>query len=162
MKIIICIDDSPFSERVLETASRRHWPKDTQFKLLNVIEPFCVDEDEEREYNRIFSEVYSKRKEHAINMCARARKHLEAKVPDCHVHYEIKEGDAKNQIIQAAVDWEADRILIGAHGRAVCPHNLLGSVSRTVAAHAPCGVEIIRPKVTKREEATASSLCSQS
>ncbi len=161
MKIIIAIDDSPFSERLLETVVRRHWAPDTQFKLLNVVEPFCVDEDEEREYNTIFNEVFVRRKEHAATMCAEARKRLETHIEQCHVHYDIRQGDPKQQIIQAAIDWDADRILIGAHGREICPHNLLGSVSRSVASHAPCTVEIVRPKVTRREEKVASSLCRQ-
>jgi nucleotide-binding universal stress UspA family protein len=62
------------------------------------------------------------------------------------VHFEIRHGSPKTEIIRTATEWEANRILIGAHGHNVCPHNLMGSVSRAVAEHAPCSVEIVKIK----------------
>jgi nucleotide-binding universal stress UspA family protein len=47
-------------------------------------------------------------------------------------------------LIEAAKTWKAEKIIMGAHGRGTCPHFLIGSVSKAVAASAPCTVEVIR------------------
>lgn len=79
-----------------------------------------------------------------MQLCSKIRKHIEAGVPGCVVHTEVRKGQPKSTIIGAAVEWEANRIMVGAHGHRTCPHNLMGSVSKAVAEHAPCSVEIVR------------------
>ncbi len=146
MKVIIAIDDSPMTETVIANVLSRRWPEDTQFKILTVLEPLCIS-SEESDYSDALVQVYDKRKSSAAKWCEKLRERLESHITSAHVHYDIREGQAPGQIIDAAVEWSADKILIGAHGQNVCPHNLVGSVSRRVASHAPCSVEIIRSKV---------------
>lgn len=146
MKVIIAVDDSPMTETVITDAISRRWPKDTQFKILTVLEPLCVS-SEENDYSDCLVQVYDKRKSAAAKWCEKIRERLESQIKDAHVHFDVREGTAPAQIIDAAVEWSADKILIGAHGQNICPHNLVGSVSRRVASHAPCSVEIIRAKV---------------
>lgn len=144
MKVILAIDDSPYSQHVLTAVCKRKWPSDCQFKLLTVIEPtnmFVETKDK-----TMPEEIKEKRNNHASSFCEAARHKLMEHHPEAQVHYEIREGSPKKEIIDAACEWSSDKILIGAHGRDVCPHWLLGSVSRAVAAHAPCTVEIIRDK----------------
>jgi nucleotide-binding universal stress UspA family protein len=52
-------------------------------------------------------------------------------------------------VIKAATEWEASRIIIGAHGHSACPRNLTGSVSRAVGERAACAVEVVRPAVAR-------------
>ncbi|MCC7528188.1 MAG: universal stress protein [Candidatus Melainabacteria bacterium] len=149
MKILIALDDSPYSKDVLEDVARRAWPDNAQFKLLTVIEPFCMSGDDEEDADLIEASgvVHRKRWQIADKLCEQAMKKLTAALPHATVDFEIKEGSARSQIINTAVEWSADRIIMGVHGQAVCPHNLLGSVSQGVAMHAPCSVEIVRSKV---------------
>lgn len=152
MKVIVALDDSPYAQHVVELIGRRHWPQDTEFKLLHVIEPLVIDDWAEEDWPEMAQELERRRQKHAEKICADARHRIEKHIPDARVHFEIRHGNPKTQIVLAATDWEANRILIGAHGRGVCPHNLLGSVSRSVAEHSPCSVEIIRPKVHSAEK----------
>lgn len=146
MKVVIAIDDSSHSDAVLNAVCKRHWPGDTQFKVLTVMEPLPIDSDSDSETVNMMMDINERRRKLLESRCSSARSRLEKCVPGSSVHYDIKEGDPKDVILTAAVEWEADRILVGAHGRGACPHFALGSVSRSVANHAHCTVEIVRDR----------------
>ncbi len=146
MKVILAIDDSVYSQSVCESVARRHWPDNTQFKILTVLAPLSPEGFENDEWAEIVIQANDRRRKYADKYCSTVREKLESKIPNAKVHYEIKEGDPREKILDAAAEWSADRILLGAHSQDVCPRNLIGSVSRTVALHAPCSIEIMRPK----------------
>jgi len=50
----------------------------------------------------------------------------------------------KQLILKEAKEWGAKLIVVGSHGVRGLTRLLLGSVSETIAAHAPCSVEVIR------------------
>lgn len=56
----------------------------------------------------------------------------------------LKEGDAPTVILEAASEWQADRIVFGSHGRGAADPLMLGGVSLPIARHAPRSVEIVR------------------
>jgi nucleotide-binding universal stress UspA family protein len=53
-------------------------------------------------------------------------------------------GDPRSCILDVAKEWGADLIVLGSHGRRGLDRFLLGSVSETVAVHAPCSVRVVR------------------
>jgi nucleotide-binding universal stress UspA family protein len=55
----------------------------------------------------------------------------------------LREGDPRQAILDCAQEWHADLIVLGSHGKKGLDR-LLGSVSDSVARHAPCSVEIVR------------------
>ncbi len=142
MKVIIAIDDSPYSAQVVQELTKRQWLPDVQFKVLQVIEPAIWEALKTKDGG----EARSSRELAAQRLCAQVRQSLEASIPTATVHCEIRKGDARVEIIDAAGDWSADKLILGAHGKELCSHSLLGSVSRAVTAHAPCTVEIVRPQ----------------
>lgn len=149
MKVIIAIDDSPYSKQVVGTLIKRHWPAHMSFKILTVLEPLPTsgyDFDHSAAFAETLQEIDKHRHEAAEHFCQEVRHRIEAEIPNAIAHYEIREGLPRTEIINSAVDWMADAIMLGAHGKDVCPHNLLGSVSRAIVNHAPCSVEVIRPR----------------
>jgi nucleotide-binding universal stress UspA family protein len=145
MKVIVAVDDSPYSKHLTDSVVQRHWPDDAQFRVLTVIEP--IDPELLKRFQPAeLQEIVAHRKHHAEQICERTRHAIQEKVPHALVHYEIREGDPRNEVLQSATDWQADRIIVGAKGRQVCPQYLLGSVSRAICANASCSVEIIRDK----------------
>ena len=62
---------------------------------------------------------------------------------DFAVATEILRGPADQLIIEKAIDWNADLIVVGSHGRGFWGR-LLGSVSNGVVHHAPCSVLVVR------------------
>jgi nucleotide-binding universal stress UspA family protein len=56
----------------------------------------------------------------------------------------VEEADAKQLLVREAERWSADCIFVGAKGQSAIERFLLGSVSASVAARAPCSVEVVR------------------
>jgi nucleotide-binding universal stress UspA family protein len=154
MKVLVAIDDSPYSDKVLNAVAHRHWPADTQFKIVTVVEPLAEEYRRiiEQENEMSMKEIEKKRKAHATEMCQKARHRIEEAVQGSYVHFEVRTGIAASEIMDSASEWPADRILVGAHGHTVCPHNMPGSVSRAVAHNAGCHVEVIRAKESVPKE----------
>ena len=160
MKVIIAIDESPYSRKVLETVADRKWPADTAFKILSVVEPVKLEEIDSDNWSLIAKDAFNRREKFANKICTEGKELLDKKHPDCNVHIEIRKGNPRHEILEAAVDWMADKILIGAHGHDLCDRFVWGGVSRAVAIKAPCSVEIVRPRVKHAKAGKAQNLAS--
>jgi nucleotide-binding universal stress UspA family protein len=55
----------------------------------------------------------------------------------------VADGSPALRLVEAAVNWEADLIVVGTHGRSGLGQLLLGSVARGVLYNAPCSVLIV-------------------
>lgn len=62
------------------------------------------------------------------------------------VHPHARIGKPANALVQVAVDYDADLILVGTHGRRGLERLLLGSVAQEVVRNASCPVWVARPK----------------
>ncbi len=159
MKVVIAIDDSAYSQHLLDHVSRRVWATDTEFKIVHVLEPMQTTDLAGNGWIELEEEINKRRHSYAEKLCTEARHKLQNAVGGSIVHYEIREGSPHREIVFAASAWEANKILLGAHSRAICPHNSTGSVSRNVAERAICSVEIVRDQnaVSKKNTAVTSA-----
>jgi len=143
MKYLVAIDDSPFSEAAIRMLAQQGRPKESEVKLLHVIEPvpisaegmlwgFPVDP----------AAILKGQKEAGERLLARAADILRS--AGWKVSGTVEEGDPQIRIIDGAAEWKADVIVLGSHGRKGLQRFLLGSVSEGVARHAHCSVEIVR------------------
>lgn len=133
MKVLIAIDASPYSQRVLDEASARPWPPDTSFFVLNVVDvqrfsrfPVLID-DARREATEL------------VNSAATQLIHAEHKALA-----EVRVGFPRKVISECAKELQADLIMVGSHGHGAIGRFLLGSVASAVLRIAPCPVEIVR------------------
>jgi nucleotide-binding universal stress UspA family protein len=55
-------------------------------------------------------------------------------------------GSAWKQVLQVAIDLQADVVLVGTHGRKGIKRMLLGSVAEAIVRKASCPVLVVRPK----------------
>ncbi|MBC7998076.1 MAG: universal stress protein [Leptolyngbya sp.] len=152
MKIVIAVDDSLYSAKVLESLSLRQWPIDTAFKIISVVQnasPFESKNENWKEFEKL---AFDRRKRLAIEICTQGKNLFKARLPHCNVHIDIREGDPRDKIVESAVEWMADKILIGAHGRDLSDRVLWGGVSRAVATNAKCTVQIVRPARAHKDE----------
>lgn len=158
MRVVIAVDDSPASSDLVHTIQRRHWPEDTEFRIVNVVEPLDADADYPGfDWNELLVDLNKRRTSHAEEICSKLRHQIQEKVPRSIVHFEVRHGDPREEIISSAVEWKADKILIGARGREICPFNSLGSVSRAVARNSRCSVEIVRRHALAKKKAAESA-----
>lgn len=59
------------------------------------------------------------------------------------VETDVRQGDAREELVRAAQDWPADLVVLGARGLGAVAGLLLGSVSLSIARHAPCPVLVV-------------------
>jgi nucleotide-binding universal stress UspA family protein len=81
-----------------------------------------------------------------------ARKHLDEVASGARGQFtgriveHLAAGSAWKQILQVAIDLQADILLVGTHGRTGIKRMVLGSVAEAVVRRASCPVIVVRPK----------------
>lgn len=135
MRVLIAIDSSAASERVLDEAVARPWPAGTQFCVAHAVDI------------RQFSEMPAligdaKREGDAIVKAGAAKL---ARVGHL-VESNLLWGPPRHAVSSYAEEWGADFILAGSHGHGTIGRFLLGSVAQGILRRAQCSVEIVRAK----------------
>ncbi len=144
MKILLAIDDSPYSREATRTLLAQFRTLDSEVRVLSVVEPISmyVSADAFPHFVPQVEEIEEDRKNQAADLVNQVTKQLgEAGFETSEL---VDFGDAKTKIIENATKWSADLIVVGSHGWKGFNRFLLGSVSEAVARHAPCSVEIVR------------------
>ena len=143
MKILLAIDDSKFSQAAIKAVMTQARPKETEVRVLHVIEPLSLYPDGQAwGYGPGASQVLDEQRKEAEGLVARAGQILREK--NFKVMTAIDEGNPKVVIIDSAADWRADLIVLGSRGRKGLDRFFMGSVSEAVARHAGCSVQIVR------------------
>jgi nucleotide-binding universal stress UspA family protein len=146
MKILLAIDGSGCSDAAVREVARQPWPAGSEVKVVSVAEmPFFPSSEFGTLPQQYFNELEGVARERARVTLDRAIESLKrnqvTKLPvDSQILYE----SPRDAIIEEAERWEADLIVVGSHGYRGYKRFLLGSVSQSVAAHAPCSVLIVR------------------
>ncbi len=141
MKILLTIDDSEFSDAATQKVIVQSRLRDTEVRVLHVMEPVYVT-GELAAYIPDISSVRAERLKQVEELVGRTAQTLRA--AGLKVSTAVEEGDPKSKIIDHADAWRADLIVLGSHGRKGLSRFFLGSVSEAVARHARCSVEIVR------------------
>jgi nucleotide-binding universal stress UspA family protein len=143
MKVLLAIDDSKFSDAAAQTLITQFSPKDTEVRILHVIESrWAPYTGGEFGYVVDWPRVIQGQRKEAEALVARVADTLGK--ASFKVTTAIQEGNARSVIIDTAAQWPADLVVLGSHGREGLDRFLLGSVSESVARHAPCSVLIAR------------------
>jgi nucleotide-binding universal stress UspA family protein len=143
MKILVAIDHSQCAHAALQNVAARPWPRNTEIRVLHVMEPLSLLLGREMAGNDPeFDAVWIARQEQAKALVAKAADKLRG--AGLNVTTALEEGDPKSQIIDVARDWHADLIVLGSHGWKGLYRFTMGSVSEAVLRHAHCSVEIVR------------------
>jgi nucleotide-binding universal stress UspA family protein len=146
MKILIATDGSAFSDAaVVQTCRILEGVKDAAVKIVSVFEqpimavaaPYAVPAMP----NLVLETELRETAEEAV---AGAEKYIREQFPNLKVTTAIVSGSPQQTIVAQAEDWSADLIVVGSHGYGFWERVLLGSVSSSVAHHAPCSVLIVR------------------
>ena len=136
MKVLIPFDVSPGDGAALKAAAARPWPPGTSFCLLNIrvgAYPPLVPP-------RVFEDSKTKVLQQLDGAAERLKK------AGWSVRTEIREGSPRRSINAFAKEWGADLVMVGSHERSKLARLCLGSTAQSVMRHAPCSVEIVRPR----------------
>ena len=140
MKVLMGIDDSKFSEDVIQAVVVQFRPENTEVLVLHVLEPISLLAPPEMAQG--YAPELEEQKKPARELVERFAKKLRGAGFEASTAVEI--GDVRVSILDTATEWHADLIVIGSHGRKGIERLLLGSVTESVARHAKCSVEIVR------------------
>ena len=153
MKILLAVDCSDCSKAAVQAVAERPWPAGSQLKILSVVEPvYLPSSDTWIMPEKYYAEIDKSAHERAQAAIAYAVEQIDASdVANLTILTEIKEGLAKDLILEEAEKWSAELVLLGSHDYRGLKKFLIGSVSHSVAAHAHCSVEIVRKAVSSRQ-----------
>ena len=143
MKILLAVDGSLHSLAAAGEIAQRPWPQGSRVKIIHAAKRPTILPPVEQTLPEIAYSEMEKEAGHTIDN-ARARFTMGADA-QLAIESEIIHGYPKNVILEEAEKWGADLIVLGARGLNAIERFLLGSVSRAVATHAKCSVEIVRP-----------------
>lgn len=145
MRILLAIDGSPSSEAAIDEVCRRPWPPDSEVRIVTVISRF---ESMLMQTGYHEKQVYDDVLEHESMETARRLYDIASTIgqraPYLHVTPKLLVGKPADAILEEAEQWGADLIVVGSHGYGPVKRFFLGSVSLSIAIHAPCSVEIVR------------------
>jgi nucleotide-binding universal stress UspA family protein len=136
MKILMGIDDSKSSENLVSALVTQFRTENAEILALHVLEPV----------EPVAAPEMDDQKKPAFQLLEQGASELRSAGFSVRTSVEI--GDARETIIETAITWGADLILVGSHGQRGIQSFLLGSVSESVARHAKCSVEIVRMPLT--------------
>jgi nucleotide-binding universal stress UspA family protein len=160
LRILVGVDETPASEVVVAALAARHFPPQTQVKLVTatgVFEYFSSD-ILGSSVAVVPSDTIDELRRTAAEAATAVQEKLLAAYPDWKVTLsrEVIEGDPKSVLLDIAEKWPADAIMLGTRDLSGAERFFIGSVSSAIVAHAPCTVEVIRRRRDEADSSTAS------
>jgi nucleotide-binding universal stress UspA family protein len=146
VRIVIGLDGSPDAEFAMEAVAERVWPNGSEAHLITILDDrlsFLTPSLIPR-LARWSSAADSANDQAWVDrMMKAARDKLQN--AGLKISSEVVRGEPSQRLLDAAIDWQADCIVVGARGLSGIERFLSGSVSSDVAARANCSVEVVRP-----------------
>jgi len=147
MKVLVAIDDSKFSQAVVQEVSARSWSPHTEILVLSVMSVSRSAHWQDLGW-QMAPEVKEEIRKEAEALVGKNVQMLKERLcADIPVEGKVVEGHTCDAVAKAASDWKADLIMMGSHGRTGIGKFLLGSTAEGVLLRAPCSVEIIKSRV---------------
>jgi len=166
MKILVAIDESPYSEYAIEQLGAGVWWGDTEFSIVHVVnvptvrqwEAWGLDVDWNlREKLLVEGQKLVDDQVGLLKKLVTKGLKVEGKVLE-------RSADVADVIVAEAVNSHVDLIVIGSRCRTGIGNFIFGSVARDVLVKAPCSVEVIKSenafdegKIRKESRSSAHS-----
>ena len=146
LRLLIGVDNSPYSVAAVEAVCRREWPKGTDVRLLAVVDTvMAMTPDSSQPSVLKWMEVGDENNwDNVSQIFEPSADKLRSAGLDAEVL--IRRGNPTNELLDEAETWGAQCIFLGPKGARGIDRLLLGSVSSAVSARAHCSVEIVRSK----------------
>lgn len=149
VRIVVGVDGSPASAAAVREVASRLWPIKSEVRLIGVndlLTPTFI--------GRIFppvSEIIDDSNQADREWLKKILENSSQQLRQSKLKVltEIRDGNPKRVLGEAAKEWGADSIFVGSVGFSnPFERFVLGSVSASVAARAHCSVEVVRPRKT--------------
>lgn len=149
LRIILAMDGSRHAEAALQEILARHWPEGSEVRLAAVVDSHLLAS---HPWESLKGKAATRKPGSAPygwieKLQGKAAMRLAKR--GLTVTSVILEGEARDALLREANSSRAHCLFLGSRGLSGFRRLLLGSVSSAVAAHAPCSVEIVRPRAGK-------------
>lgn len=152
MKILVAVDDSPFSNAAVEFVARSAWAPGTEVTILAVARsPFLLS-TEVYAPSLSYDDALMKKELEAHREVAQ-RAEAELKQAGFRTEIRVVTGDPRLEIVEEATRSGLDLVVMGSHGRTGFQKLLLGSVAAYVTTNAPCSVLIVKSPELRKQQA---------
>ena len=148
MKILIATDGSRFSEAAIRMACELAGGSEHNcFRIVAAhephvpmaVEPFGLSVTNLDRLDQVETAHAERIAEHAVEMI----RNTYSSYPVCLTSI-VEQGRPAQVIVEEAVNWDADLIVVGSHGHGFWERLTLGSVSDAVVHHAHCSVLVVK------------------
>ncbi len=150
MKVLVALDDSPFSEHALDIICHRPWAENTEFKLVYISHSLGDANWAGEKWAGMQLELSKKRRSFADNLVSNARRKLLEQVPQGRTHFELREGDFKAEIMSTATDWGPSVIMMPAHNVDPGERQKIEDIAREIESKTSCKVEVLRLDLSEK------------
>lgn len=144
MRILLAVDGSAPSQDAIDEVAERSWPASSTARVVSVVRPYVPPAAEFVPAVFTSRDILQEQQKDAEQVAARAAQQLRRS--GLSVDTAVRQGDPRTTIVDEAMEWGADLIVMGSHGHTGLTRLLLGSVAQAVVAHAPCSVEVVRKR----------------
>ena len=141
MKIVVGVDDSPFSKAAIEYVTGTAWPAGSRFAVVSACPPIWIGPGEMAAPGPV-AEMNAQQEQYHRETAQKAAKTLVDAGLKATGRAEL--GDPRSVLVEAARHEKADLLVVGSHGRSGMSKLLLGSVASHVIGHAPCSVLVVK------------------
>ncbi len=142
MKILIPVESAVMAEAQVDFIVNHKWPGDLAFQVLYALEPlFDVDNDNEPQQ----AQMSEWNRARGLKLITDVSNILRKAFHNADILETLETDYASELILDIAEQWNADLIVMGAHGRRMPARMTVGSVSTTVLGYADCAVVVVRP-----------------
>jgi nucleotide-binding universal stress UspA family protein len=138
-KILIAIDDGPFSEKIALEGLKIGQQLNAEIALISVVDTRGLISEGSitaGEFEDIMENDFKKNQQLLVGKLFK----------DVKVVTFVESGNPFEAILRVADEWEADLIVLGTHGRTGLTHLLLGSVAEKVIRHSKKPLLVIPSK----------------
>jgi len=141
MKVLIGVDDSPFSRAAVEWVKGAAWPQGTRFVAISASPAVFIGPGEIAAPGAIAELITQQEKLHR-DLAEKAAAELRS--AGFTAEGRVVLSDPRSALEEGARKESADLVVVGSHGRSGLTKLLLGSVAAHIVAHAPCSVLVVK------------------
>ena len=150
-KILLAVDGSVYAEAAARAIAERPWPARSEVRVLSVVEVVLPAMHALFDPPFVQSDQVQRLRLEAVARAQRAVSDTVAILAPSGLAVSetisVLLDGTKEVILQEALDWGADWLFVGSHGRQGAERLLMGSVSEAIAMQASCSVEVVRARV---------------
>jgi nucleotide-binding universal stress UspA family protein len=155
MKILIALDDSPHTDRVLDFVTHMRWPAGSRVIVLSALQPATMPVGVTADVAHTLPDLLKEQRQRLEDVVSRAESTL--RESGFATEGRVLTGDPREALLHVAQSERADLIVVGSRGRTGLAKLMLGSVSSHVVTHAPCSVLVVKQAVRTAGEGKEKS-----